>query len=42
MASYFSLPMKSFLAKKSNQKKRHPDQFALRVPEAFSFAYGPS
>jgi len=28
--------------KKSNQKKRHPDQFALRVPEAFAFAYGPS
>jgi hypothetical protein len=28
--------------KKSNQKKRHTDQFALRVPEAFTFAYGSS
>jgi hypothetical protein len=27
--------------KKSNQKNT-PDQFALRVPEAFAFAYGPS
>jgi hypothetical protein len=28
--------------KKSNQKKRHPDKFALRVPSPFNFAYGPS
>jgi len=28
--------------KKSNQKKRHPGQFALRVPSPFAFAYGPS
>jgi hypothetical protein len=28
--------------KKSNQKKGHPDQFALRVPSPFAFADGPS
>jgi hypothetical protein len=34
--------MKYFSAKKSNQKKKHPDQFALRVPSPFGFAYGSS
>ena len=28
--------------KKSNQKKRRPNQFALRVPSAITFAYRPS
>ena len=28
--------------KKSNQKKGHPNQFALRVPSPFAFANGPS
>jgi hypothetical protein len=27
--------------KKSNQKKRHPDQFVLRIPSPFNFANGP-
>ena len=37
MASYFS-----YNSVRKVTKRTPPDQFALRVPEAFGFAYGPS
>jgi hypothetical protein len=37
MASYFS-----YNSVRKVTKRTPPDQFALRVPEAFVFAYGPS